>query len=138
MPSTFREEKANKAERHLQGCAARSAGSETPARDGARCSRECARFFKQGDADARGTPEERHADEERRLAHVRATRAKDRLVFLSVQPAGSGGRAQGGDRAGEPAQGGRRDKWQPSSFEPQLTKLPEDVLVTKVLCSVLP
>ena len=132
MPSTFREEKANKAERHLQGCAARSAGSE--ARGEARCSRECARFFKQGDADARGTPEERHADEERRLAHVCATRAKDRLVFLSVQPAGSGGPAQGGDRAGEPAaQGGRRDKWQPSSFEPQLTKLPEEVLVTKVL-----
>ena len=129
MPSTFREEKANKAERHLQGCAARSAGSETTAR----CSGECARFFKQGDADARGTPEERHADEERRLAHVCATRAKDRLVFLSVQPAGSGGPAQGGDRAGEPAQGGRRDKWQPSSFEPQLTKLPEEVLVTKVL-----
>ena len=136
MPAKFRDEKGNKAERHVSGCAQRR---------GMSCDKKCSEFYQQGDAHARGTPEERHDNEERRLAHVAATRAKDRLIFLSVQPVGSAaggmglgrGKGLGGGRGvggrGAPPWGNRPD-WEPSSFEQQLTKLPENVFLSKV-CS---
>ena len=142
-PGKFREEKGNSAERHLRNCGARSGGD---------CDKGCSAFFQQSDAHARGTPEERHDDEERRLAHVAATRAKDRLIFLSVQPAGSaaggkgrgGGKGAGGGRGGGGSggsavgggRGGREERlpqWEPSSYEQQLAQLPAEVFVTKVL-----
>ena len=60
----------------------------------------------------RGTPEERHNDEERRLAHVAATRAKDRLTFVSV-------RTQYTTKGLE--------ELEPSEFEPQLAQLDAEV-----------
>ena len=133
MPCAFKEEKANTAQRHVRDCAARQPGCD--------CNKNCAAFYKQGDAHERGTPEERHEDEERRLAHVAATRAKDRLVLLSIQPADGGGRAAGGrgwpgrfGRGGGRGRGrGDPPKWQPSSYEKNLAALPEDVFVTKTI-----
>ncbi|KAK1742420.1 ATP-dependent DNA helicase, UvrD family [Skeletonema marinoi] len=51
---------------------------------GGKCDKECAAYFASMAAEERGGPEERHLNEERRLAHVAATRAKEKLVFLSV------------------------------------------------------
>eukprot|EP00984_Skeletonema_dohrnii_P021094 scaffold10438_cov102-Skeletonema_dohrnii-CCMP3373.AAC.2 len=51
---------------------------------GGKCDKECAAYFASIAAEERGSPEERHLNEERRLAHVAATRAKEKLVFLSV------------------------------------------------------
>mmetsp|Transcript_32375 Transcript_32375/g.65896 ORF Transcript_32375/g.65896 Transcript_32375/m.65896 type:complete len:1102 (+) Transcript_32375:130-3435(+) len=51
---------------------------------GGKCDKECAAYFASMAAEERGRPEERHLNEERRLAHVAATRAKEKLVFLSV------------------------------------------------------
>ena len=134
MPCAFKDEKANTAQRHVRDCAARQPGCD--------CNKNCAAFYKQGDAHERGTAEERHEDEERRLAHVAATRAKDRLVLLSIQPAdGGGGRAAGGrgwpgrfGRGGGRGRGrGDPPKWQPSSYEKNLAALPEEVFVTKTI-----
>ena len=77
-------------------------------------------MVREADAHARGTPEERHADEERRLAHVAATRAKDRLVFITVQL-----RREGAFAA--------RNAIEPSPYERSLrAALPEETLVTRV------
>lgn len=111
MPSAYREDTGNRAQRHVHGCAARGSA-------GGQCDKDCARFFQEGDASRRGTPEERHADEERRLAHVAATRAKDRLVFLQVQAWYRSGRLL-------PAE--------PSSYESVLAQLPENVFKSMVL-----
>ena len=105
LPMAFREERdGNKAERHVRGCGAFHAGGT--------CDKDCKRFFAEGDAHRGGTPEERHNDEERRLAHVAATRAKDRLTFVSV-------------RTQYTIKG--LEKLEPSEFEPQLAKLDAEV-----------
>ena len=103
MPCCYQEEKGDRATRHVQHCAARHGGE---------CNQSCAQFYRQNDSNDRGTPEERHEDEERRLAHVAATRAKDRLVFTSCQL------CKKGERWVEAEQ---------SSYEELLTKLPADV-----------
>ena len=55
------------------------------------CDGRCTAHFERADeSSGQGTEEERHADEERRLAHVAATRAKDWLVFTHVDCMGSG------------------------------------------------
>ena len=56
--------------------------SDCRARVGGSCNQSCAQMFK-GINDERlgGTAEESHLNEERRLAHVAATRAKNKLVF---------------------------------------------------------
>ena len=106
MPMAFREERdGNKAERHVRGCRA--------FHDGGTCDRNCKQFFAEGDAHRGGTPEERHNDEERRLAHVAATRAKDRLTFVHV-------RKQFSSKNGV-------EELEPSEFEPLLHKLSADV-----------
>jgi hypothetical protein len=108
MPCVFQEDQGDRATRHVQGCAARQGG-------GACCDKGCAQFFRQNDSHGRGTPEERHDDEERRLAHVAATRAKDRLIFVQVQ------------------RKLKDNRWvdvEPSQYEPLLHKLPADVLTS--------
>ena len=115
MPSKFQEERdGNKAQRHVRGCAAFG-------QDGTgACNKDCARHFREGDASQRGTPEERHDDEERRLAHVAATRAKDRLVFVQVEK-----------QLRSTPQGKRfMAAAEPSEYEMLLQKLPADVFVT--------
>lgn len=108
MPTAFQEERdGNKAERHVRGCDA--------FRDGGKCNKDCKRFFAEGDAHSRGTPEQRHDDEERRLAHVAATRAKDRLTFVQVG-------------AQYNAKKGCSEPLEPSTFEKKLALLPTDVL----------
>lgn len=111
MPMEFREEKGNRAQRHVGTCASRLP-------DGSHCDKNCAQFYGQRDANVRGTAVERHDDEERRLAHVAATRAKDRLVFLTVESERS------------------YDRWKPakpSSYEAELDKLPREVLAIEEL-----
>jgi len=52
------------------------------AMQGDRCDKSCAQRFQEMDVERLGgTGEERHLNEERRLAHVAATRAKNKLVF---------------------------------------------------------
>ncbi|EOD13054.1 hypothetical protein EMIHUDRAFT_247128 [Emiliania huxleyi CCMP1516] len=112
LPMGYREETGNTAQRHKPQCAARRANGH--------CDLNCARAYREADAHARGTPEERHADEERRLAHVAATRAKDRLVFITVQL-----RREGAFAA--------RNAMEPSPYERSLrAALPEETLVTRV------
>ena len=57
--------------------------SDCRARVGGSCNQSCAQMFK-GINDERlgGTAEERHLNEERRLAHVAVTRAKNRPMIL--------------------------------------------------------
>ena len=110
MPSAFREDSGNTAQRHVQGCAARDSFN-------GQCNKDCASFFHEHDSNRRGTPEERHDDEERRLAHVAATRAKNRLVFLQVQTQFRGNRLM-------PAE--------PSQYERLLSQLPGTVFKTIV------
>lgn len=75
MPTLYRPSKGN--ERHQQGC---------NARDGGLCNKKCSDFYSKKDQDRFGfTPQERHLSEERRLAHVAATRAKERLVFTCIK-----------------------------------------------------
>mmetsp|Transcript_14975 Transcript_14975/g.23182 ORF Transcript_14975/g.23182 Transcript_14975/m.23182 type:complete len:153 (-) Transcript_14975:1442-1900(-) len=74
LPTSCRDDDA-KNSRHAQNCSALTGG---------RCDRKCAAYFSSIAAQERGGPEERHLNEERRLAHVAATRAKEKLVFLSV------------------------------------------------------
>lgn len=70
--------KKKKFKRHVSGCEGHQGG---------RCNKKCAQYFRDLD-DQRlgGTAEERHLNEERRLAHVAATRAKCKLVFTSFGP----------------------------------------------------
>lgn len=134
MPAAMHEEKSNRAERHAQGCAARG---------NAQCNKDCAAYFRQADSHDRGTPEERHADEERRLAHVAATRAKDRLTLLSIEQRagkgaggrgrGAGGRGRGAGNLWGPAENRAHRTWEPSSYESQLARLPADVFRSKVV-----
>lgn len=80
MPTQFREEDKTIPTRHIQECSARrppviQANGLTQF-----CKQcDCARHY------AKKRAQKRHRDEERRLAHVAATRAKDRLVFVSLQ-----------------------------------------------------
>ena len=75
MPTRYRPSEGS--ERHQQGCNARDGGS---------CNKECAEFYSKKDEDRLGsTSKVRHLNEERRLAHVAATRAKERLVFTSIK-----------------------------------------------------
>jgi superfamily I DNA/RNA helicase len=68
-------QKARKPRRHISSCSAR---------EGGRCDKNCTEWFQKLDDRRLGdTAEERHLNEERRLAHVAATRAKNRLVFTS-------------------------------------------------------
>lgn len=68
-------QKARKPMRHISSCSAR---------EGGRCDKNCTAWFQKLDDRRLGdTAEERHLNEERRLAHVAATRAKNRLVFTS-------------------------------------------------------
>ncbi|CAB9515526.1 Probable DNA helicase II homolog [Seminavis robusta] len=65
--------------RHQRGCHARVPGCVIP------CSMNCKDYYTCKDEKERGiTAEDLHMDEERRLAHVAATRAKNRLVFVST------------------------------------------------------
>ena len=78
MPTKPREDlhPSGDGERHVRGCSARS---------GNRCDRSCRAFFaERDDSKKKRSAAERHEDEERRLAHVAATRAKDRLVFVEI------------------------------------------------------
>ena len=87
MPCSFREDKDNdkRPVRHLRGCRARVSNTN------ADCDRQCAEYFAGLAKQQRGlTPEEIQLDEERRLAHVAATRAKDRLVFLATEKSNLG------------------------------------------------
>ena len=74
LPTSYREE-GPKRTRHLSGC---------DAMNGGRCDKKCNAYFATQAAKERGDPEERHLNEERRLAHVAASRAKEKLVLLSV------------------------------------------------------
>ena len=80
MPTKFREADETIPTRHQPNCAARL-------NDGRKCNLDCERYYCNMASRRRGNlnPEQRHDDEERRLAHVAATRAKDRLVFVSVR-----------------------------------------------------
>ena len=74
LPTSCRDDDSQSS-RHVSTCDAITGG---------RCNKKCAEYFARIDAKERGGPEERHLNEERRLAHVAATRAKNKLVFLSV------------------------------------------------------
>lgn len=75
MPMHFRAGTDDR--RHVRECAAHQGGA---------CSRNCTQLFIELDRrDGRGTAEERHHDEEHRLVHVAATRAKDALIFTAVE-----------------------------------------------------
>ncbi len=74
LPTSSRDNGAQNS-RHLSDC---------DALNGGRCDKKCAASFARLAEKERGGPEERHLNEERRLAHVAATRAKEKLVFLSV------------------------------------------------------
>lgn len=78
MPTMFREDGNSQIpSRHHLGCDIRARGVNT-------C--QCATQYADIDSQQGGlTPTQRHEDEERRLSHVAATRAKNRLVFLSVR-----------------------------------------------------
>ena len=59
------------------------------------CTLECPRYYARLHAERHGmTPEQQHDDEECPLAHVTATRAKDRLVFVSTRRDSRGRRPQ--------------------------------------------
>eukprot|EP00550_Attheya_septentrionalis_P002922 CAMPEP_0198300718 /NCGR_PEP_ID=MMETSP1449-20131203/49182_1 /TAXON_ID=420275 /ORGANISM="Attheya septentrionalis, Strain CCMP2084" /LENGTH=1103 /DNA_ID=CAMNT_0044002609 /DNA_START=42 /DNA_END=3350 /DNA_ORIENTATION=- len=74
MPTDFRKETIISDRRHVESCSART-------KDGTMgCNSNCKEYFSE-----MGGARDRHADEERRLAHVAATRAKNRLIFVSVQ-----------------------------------------------------
>jgi superfamily I DNA/RNA helicase len=79
MPTQFRENGGNKISiRHHNDCALRANSAR-------QCNMGCARRNADREYERRGlTPEQLHSDEERRLAHVAATRAKDRLVFITA------------------------------------------------------
>jgi len=107
MPAKFREDdKRDFPGRHQRKCNARESKP---------CNLNCREYYASLiNAKRRGTtPEERHSDEEQRLAHVAATRAKDHLVLVSVL-----------SRAG-------------SSFEGGLRELPPGVFKT-VIPAVIP
>lgn len=71
------EDKTRPPKRHVSGCVGQ---------DGRGCDKNCSQFFRELDDERLGgTAEERHLNEERRLAHVASTRAKDKLVFTSFQ-----------------------------------------------------
>ena len=75
LPTLYRPSQGS--ERHRNGC---------HAREGGLCNMKCADWFSNKDRERSGsTPEERHLSEERRLAHVAATRAKERLVFTCIK-----------------------------------------------------
>ncbi len=74
LPTSYRDEGSQNL-RHVTNCDALTGG---------RCDKDCAAYFANRAAKERGGPEERHLNEERRLAHVASTRAKEKLVFLSV------------------------------------------------------
>jgi superfamily I DNA/RNA helicase len=102
LPTSFRDSDNSK-QRHRPACPTRigeSPGKRT-------CDEQCQEYFIQAEIRTRGSPQERHADEERRLAHVAATRAKDALFFVSV------------------------DTELPSPYEEELTKLPSRVVVSR-------
>jgi superfamily I DNA/RNA helicase len=103
MPTSFREETW-----HQKYCKARNTNRSSD------CSMDCARFYAKRISNDRGlTPEQRHSDEERRLAHVAATRAKDRLIFISIKL------------------DNRQIGCKQSSFEACLEELPETVFEKK-------
>lgn len=80
MPTEYRsdnetdeEKERQRGDRHLHNC---------DAKEGGRCTQSCSRILREmEDRRLGGTAEERHLNEERRIAHVAATRAKDKLVF---------------------------------------------------------
>lgn len=101
---------------HLPDCGTRSGG---------KCDKEYkAKFDKQAQVDTHTLtlgPEEKHRDEERRLAHVTATIAKQWLCFVSVLPPG---RETESAQQGSVMFCGKRDgevskevRWEKSSFE---------------------
>lgn len=73
LPTSYRDDDARS--RHVKNCNALT---------GEKCNKSCAAYFARIAAEDRGGPEEKHLNAERRLAHVAATRAKEKLVFLSV------------------------------------------------------
>ena len=71
------EDKKTPFKRHVRGCIGHEGGG---------CDKECSQHFRKLDDERLGgTAEERHLNEERRLAHVASTRAQDKLVFTSFQ-----------------------------------------------------
>jgi superfamily I DNA/RNA helicase len=102
LPTSFRDSDNSK-QRHRPACPTRM--GESPGKR--TCDEQCQEYFIQAEISTRGSPQERHADEERRLAHVAATRAKDALFFVSV------------------------DTELPSPYEEELTKLPSRVVVSR-------
>ena len=85
--------------------------SDCSARQGDRCDKSCAQVFQEmNDTRLCSTAEERHLNEERRLAHVAATRAKDRLIFTTFAS----------HKHGKPAK--------ESEFMEELQKLPNTVV----------
>ena len=93
----------NKAERHSRGMRH------------SKCNKDCKKFCTEGDAHRRSTPEQRYHGEERRLAHVAATREKDRLAFVQV-------------RMQYDAKKGSTEPLEPSAFAKLLEALPSDVV----------
>jgi hypothetical protein len=80
-------------ERHRSGCPVHKSTTGV-------CDGRCARHFeKEAERNGQGTEEQRHADEERRLAHVAATRARDWLFFSHVDCMGSGHTATSHERS---------------------------------------
>ncbi|KAL7544795.1 hypothetical protein ACHAWF_011213 [Thalassiosira exigua] len=79
MPTTARsqDDEEERGQRHLRNCNAMR---------GDRCDKSCAEAFQNIDNERLGgNLEERHENEERRLAHVAATRAKTKLAFTTFQ-----------------------------------------------------
>jgi superfamily I DNA/RNA helicase len=75
LPSSYIDDGAEKNLRHVTNC---------DALVGRKCDKDCAAHFANIEAKDRGGPDERHLNEERRISHVASTRAKEKLVFLSV------------------------------------------------------
>ena len=125
MPAQYRERDDGCARRHVEGCATRADAH-------AKCSKGCDKFFDELDRRAgRGTAQERHADEECRLAHVAATRAKDRLVFVSL---GLEPRDEDTAPSAEQSPGASRGQdFRPSHFESALVADKARVRVRKIL-----
>ncbi|KAL7542189.1 hypothetical protein ACHAXR_011588 [Thalassiosira sp. AJA248-18] len=107
LPTDARDEngEGEQGQRHLPNCGAMQ---------GDRCDKSCAQKFQELDAEKLGaTKEERHLNEERRLAHVAATRAKDKLVFTIFQSLHTSGRVFA---------------YQQSEFMGELHSLPKSVI----------
>lgn len=82
LPTNFRKDNINSLfVRHISGCSAQNE------KNGITCDKNCAEANTVEEENRRHhglTAEQSHADEERRLAHVATTRAKERLVFVSI------------------------------------------------------